>query len=143
MEISSNNFNDIEELLKKSYSMEDAGNVQEAERLLRSAAEKGNPEAQYELGMLLGKLGKYDESEEFLCLAADNNDSDAQYALSKLYRGREDMNEVAEDYLWEAANNGNSRARNELMQSEKYDYDDYVRDAWAPNGGLEDNIPQD
>lgn len=102
----------VEDLNKQSKTLLDSGKYQEAEPVLRKAAELGSGEAQYNLGYLLqsGALGekKSKEAIEWFKKSSDNNFNDGHYALMMAYgngEGVEQNSEMAFTYAMKCAEN--------------------------------------
>jgi tetratricopeptide (TPR) repeat protein len=102
----------VDDLNKESKALLDSGKYQEAEPILRKAAELGNGEAQYNLGYLLqsGTLGdkKPKEAIEWFKKSSDNNFNDGHYAMMMAYGngdGVEQNSEKAFNYAMKCAEN--------------------------------------
>jgi hypothetical protein len=96
-------------------------NYEEAAKWYRLAADQGNADGQYRLGLIYaigqGVKQNYEEAAKWYRLAAEQGNSDAQYLLGILYavgQGIEkDLKEAAKWYH-RAAEQGNSNAQYEL-----------------------------
>lgn len=79
----------------------------------RLAAEQGNPNAQYNLGLLyvngLGVSQDYAEALKWFKLSADNGDASAQFNLGVLYENGQGVSQnytKAKEWYEKACNNG-------------------------------------
>lgn len=102
----------VHDLNKQSKTLLESGKYQQAETILRKAAELGSGEAQYNLGYLLqsGVLGdkKPKEAIEWFKKSSDNNFNDGHYALMMAYGngdGVEQNSEKAFTYAMKCAEN--------------------------------------
>lgn len=90
----------VDELNKQSKALLDSGKYQEAEPVLKKAAELGSGEAQYNLGYLLqsGALGdkKPKEAIEWFKKSSANNFNNGHYALMMAYGNREGVEQNSE-----------------------------------------------
>jgi len=84
---------------------------------LQSAANAGDPIAQFQLGLSYLQSGRTDEAVRLIRAAADKNQPAAQYRLAKLYEvgeGVEKDSETAQRLTERAARNGNRIAMHDL-----------------------------
>lgn len=80
-----------EEQVKQGNSYYENGKYDLAEKYWKMAADKGNIDALYALGILYEDADKLDLAEKYYKLAADKGDADAQYNLGVLYDDQKNM----------------------------------------------------
>ena len=95
-----------------------AMNYQKAKKCFAEAAEKGNIEANYQLGMLYSN-SNYDgnnreEATKYFTVAANSNHTDAMFQTGMMYLGTD--NATAKSWLRKAAANGHAQAIKQLSK---------------------------